>query len=376
MNKENKSKNINLASGDIKLSHLLPSYRSSHDLDINKRFLIGHNKKQILKDLEFGFRADWAASMPPTYKTPPNFFAPGGIHRARERFSEEVKKGRMLGGFGWSKHVVEKFLGRPVYVIPCGAVPKNDDPFGRLIHNYSHPSAKHNSVNSALVNTSVKYMAFKARVKCLARVDWYIKADLKNGYRQLPVHPTDWYTQVYCLGPNEYYIDLNMPFGKSNSSKVFCRWSSAWCRSFQHHFENAYSLPISLSVYVDDFFGGPIRTESISRDETKGKMLLECLIEIGKITNTHMNVRKCKGPARRMELIGILFDSIKKSLFFGRTKVSEIRSSPKTTPTRKIFVVEEFREVSRKPGVRLMGHPVWSPVHFSYFILHLTKRRV
>ena len=109
-------------------------------------------------------------------------------------------------------------LGRRVYVNPCGAVPKNDDPFGRIIHNYSYPSAKYDWVNSALENTAVKYSSFKARVKELARVDWYIKADLKNGYRQLPVHPTDWHTQVYSLGPCEFYVDLNIiHFGKSNS---------------------------------------------------------------------------------------------------------------------------------------------------------------
>ena len=50
---------------------------------------------------------------------------------------------------------------------------------------------------------------------------------MKNGYRQLGVHPSEWYTQVYSLGKNEFYIDLNMPFGKANSSKVFCRWTTA-----------------------------------------------------------------------------------------------------------------------------------------------------
>ena len=53
----------------------------------------------------------------------------------------------------------------------------------------------------------------------MARVDWYLKVDLKNGYRQLPVHLTDWHAQVYSLGPNEFYIDITMPFGKANSSR-------------------------------------------------------------------------------------------------------------------------------------------------------------
>ena len=88
-----------------------------------------------------------------------------------------------------------------------------------------------------------------------------------------------------------------MPFGKGNSSIVFCTWSSAWYRSFQHHFQNAYAIPISLSAYVDDFFGGPNRTGSDSGDEIKAKMLLVSLIEFGRITNTLMNIKKCQGPA-------------------------------------------------------------------------------
>ena len=128
----------------------------------------------------------------------------------------------MLWGRGWSRKKVEKFLKRKVHIIPCGAVPKNEDPFGRIIHNFSFPNKKVNSINSALTDTSVEYISFKKTVSLLAQVDWYLKVDLKNGYRQLPVHPTDWHTQVYSLGPNEFYIDITMPFGKANSARVFC----------------------------------------------------------------------------------------------------------------------------------------------------------
>ena len=76
----------------------------------------------------------------------------------------EVRKGRMLGGVGWSLEKVKNFLKTDVYVIPCGAVPKNDDPHGRIIHNYSHPKKCSNSVNPALKNTSVEYITFKERV--------------------------------------------------------------------------------------------------------------------------------------------------------------------------------------------------------------------
>ena len=142
----------------------------------------------------------------PTQKViPPNFFnCNAAIQKCRTRFLSEVKNKRMLGGVGWSLNDVKNFLGQRVYVIPCGAVPQNNDPHGRIIHNYSYPSKKSGSINAALINTSVSYITFKNRVAQLSKVDWYIKADLKNGYRPLPVNHTDWHTQIYSLGPNEF----------------------------------------------------------------------------------------------------------------------------------------------------------------------------
>ena len=43
----------------------------------------------------------------------------------------------------------------PRFLRDSGAVPKNDDPVGIIIHNYSFPSPDAYSVNSALLNTSV-----------------------------------------------------------------------------------------------------------------------------------------------------------------------------------------------------------------------------
>ena len=117
---------------------------------------------------------------------------------------------------------MEEFLGSNVYTIPCGSVPKGDDPHGRIIHDYSYAIMGSQSINEVLLDNSVQYISFRERVRVLSLVSWYIKVDLKAGYRQLPLNPKDWASQVYSLGPREYYIDVCMPFGKSNSSKIFC----------------------------------------------------------------------------------------------------------------------------------------------------------
>ena len=97
----------------------------------------------------------------------------------------------MIGGVGWSRSDVQDFLGAKVYTIPCGSVPKGEDPHGRIVHNYSYAPRGGRSINSALIDTSLQYIAFKDRVKALSQVSWYIVVDLKAGYRQLPLNPRD-----------------------------------------------------------------------------------------------------------------------------------------------------------------------------------------
>ena len=148
-----------------------------------------------------------------------NYFSPEVAPKGRKRFKTELLKGRMLGGLGWTATDVKQFLNSNFYVTPCGAVPKGDDPHGRIIHDYSYAPRNTDSLNSCLLNTSVTYISFIERARKLVPFNGYFAVDLENGYRQLPVHPSDWHTQVYSLGPEEYYIDICMPFGKSNSSK-------------------------------------------------------------------------------------------------------------------------------------------------------------
>ena len=70
------------------MSHLLPPFRSEREILINEHFLIGPNKKLILRNLQFGFRADWAPEMPPTDTNPKNFLrGVVAVKKARARFT-------------------------------------------------------------------------------------------------------------------------------------------------------------------------------------------------------------------------------------------------------------------------------------------------
>ena len=77
----------------------------------------------------------------------------------------------MIGGPGWSRSDVHRFLKRNFYVIPCGAVPKGSDPYGRIIHDYSYAPKNSFSLNSALMENSVQYISFVERARALAPVN-------------------------------------------------------------------------------------------------------------------------------------------------------------------------------------------------------------
>ena len=75
-------------------------------------------------------------------------------------------------------------------------MPKKDDPYGCILHNYSH-KIDGISLIDCLVDNSTEYISFKGHVELLDPITWYIKLDLNDGYSQLAVHPSDWRTKVY-----------------------------------------------------------------------------------------------------------------------------------------------------------------------------------
>ena len=182
----------------------------------------------MLKALQrgFTFKSQFEYPHPPPWghveNYPPLLSVPGR-QKLREAMKKQVLQGKMIGGPGWSKHHISLFFGEDNwYGIPCGAVTKDGDPLGRIVHDYGYYKQGSYSINAAHSDTSVKYDSIRKRVRLLENVIWYIKADLESGFREFGTHPADWRFQVYCNGPNEHYVDLACPFGKTNSTLEFC----------------------------------------------------------------------------------------------------------------------------------------------------------
>ena len=104
--------------------------------------------------LAYGLRGDKGPELLPLNYPAANYF--GAARRnCRLRFEKEVRAGRMTGGPGWTRERVHWFLNGDFFITPCGAVPKDGDPFGRIVHNYSH-EFDGLSLNTALLDNSVR----------------------------------------------------------------------------------------------------------------------------------------------------------------------------------------------------------------------------
>ena len=218
-------------------------------------------------------------------------------------------------------------------------MPKGDDPFGRIIHDYSYEFDGH-SFNGALLDNSVKYISFKKRVLLLQDIKWYIKLDLKDGYRQLPVHPSEWRTQVYALDPSEHYIDLAMPFGKANSSKIFCRWASLWFESCLSNFNDKFKARAVLGSYVDDAFGG-------DSSYMTAKALIDYVTAAGECHETRVNMTKTRGPATTMVILGLQYSS--------GYKICSLDPKKVTKYSEQISLLLRQGRVSSKDLERMVG---------------------
>ena len=94
-----------------------------------------------------------------------------------------------------------------------------------------------------------------------------------------------------------------MPFGKANSSKVFCHWVSNWVDAFKSHFKKMVYFYFVLESYVDDVFGG-------AGTKSQAANLIAQLVDVGRVTTAVMNPLKSKGPAQVLEILGLMYDAL------------------------------------------------------------------
>ena len=198
----------------------------------------------------------------------------------------------------------------------------------------------------------------KERVELLDSAVYYVKLDLKDGYRQLAVHPSEWRTQVYTLGPKEHYIDIAMPFGKSNSSKLFCRWTTLWFKSCIARFNQKNHSTAVLESYVDDAVGGATTRKLAAK-------LITFITTMGAKLGTIVNAAKTEGPAKSMVILGFNYNS--------KSKVCNLDPAKVTKYSDRLRKILNRGKVTSKELERIVGNlqfAAWvEPLADHYYLL-------
>ena len=138
------------------------------------------------------------------------------VEKIHEFLATESAAGRVLGPFNHS-------LVPMVHVNRLGAVPKSIPGKYHLICNLSHPEGQ--SVNDGISEalSSLLYVSVERAAQTVLKMGrgaFLAKVDIRNAYRNIPVHPDDrWLLGMSWQG--EVFIDTVLPFGLRSAPKIF-----------------------------------------------------------------------------------------------------------------------------------------------------------
>ena len=225
-----------------------------------------------------------------------------------EYLHREVILGRMvkLPPYFWPKNV---------HSSPIGIIPKKGKPGKwRLIVDLSSPESF--SVNdgisrslSSLTYCSVDHLS--ALVLNNGRGALLVKADVKEAYRMIKVHPDD----CHLLGvqwENSVYIDQTLPFRLRSAPKIF----SAAADVIQWILLNQGIH--NLLHYLDDFI-------LVAKDYAEATAQKNILIKVWEKLGVPMEHSKLEGPSQSLKFLGIEVDTVNLQLRLPEDKLSQLK---------------------------------------------------
>ena len=231
---------------------------------------------------------------------------------------------------------------RPVLISALGAIPKPNKTEVRLIHDCSRPLG--HSLNDMASKNPVKYQTLDEAVNLSTPNCFYAKVDLKNAYRSVRIHPSNygitglkWH---FSDAPHPTYMfDKRLPFGARKSPAIFHRLTQAVRRIMESKgFGN-------IIVYLDDFL-----IVAQTRDECR--LAMNTLITLLRELGFAINWSKVEDPNTRVIFLGVELDSTNLTMSLPEGKLTELFN-----------IIEEFKSkkrASKKQLQSLAGRMNWA----------------
>ena len=206
---------------------------------------------------------------------------------------KECEAGRILGPFPIPP--LHNFRTSGLYLVP-----KHDGGW-RIIYYLSAPIGS--SINDYIYSStySLSYCSLDdayAFINQLGPGTLLSKIDLKDAFRLIPVHTTDW-NLLGIQWKEQFYIDTYLPFGLRSAPFLFNHLADAIHWSLKNNYNISHLLH-----YLDDFLtAGPAYSDICANN--LHNMLAFC----NKI-NAQIKPSKVEGPTTCLTFLGIQIDTL------------------------------------------------------------------
>ena len=282
-------------------------------LNINawRSHLQGYWDAQICDLLQYGFPLDFHRSL--------NLLSNENNHTSALTFSESVQE--YLTEELKFKAILGPFHNKPIplHVSPLMVRDKQNSSAKRTIMDLSWPHGA--SVNDGVLKDSYLQTTYELRYPSIDLITDSLrklgpsakiyKVDISRAFRQIKVDPAD----IDLLGiklDQKYYIDRSIPFGFHHGSQIFQR-----CTDAIRHIMASHGFHTFFN-YIDDliYIGLP------SEIQNSFHFLTTLLQQLG----LDISTKKLVPPATSVVCLGILIDSVNKTLSIPPDKLSQINA--------------------------------------------------
>ena len=223
-----------------------------------------------------------------------------------------------------------------IQISPLGIIPKKNKPGKyRLIVDLSSPPGV--SVNDGIAPTfsSVCYPTvdnLASLVVSKGKGAYLVKADIKEAYRNIPIHPDDY----YLLGvewDGVVILDKFLPFGLRSAPKIFSAVADAAQWILLHN-----GVKLSLH-YLDDFI--MVEGDLVAAEEAR-ELLCSTFEKLG----LPLEPSKLEGPSTCLTFLGIEVDTLNLQLRLPADKLARLIDLLEETHGRKHILKKELESLT------------------------------
>ena len=217
-----------------------------------------------------------------------------------------------------------------------GLVPKKEVGQYRLIHDLSFP--KGDSVNSHIPEefTTVSYQNIETVIDLVQFYGYNClmsKADIKDAFRLIPVHPDDYHLLSFHWN-DQFYFDMALPMGASSSCQLFESFSTA----LQWILNVRLEIPGVSHLLDDFFFVGKAGSNECS-------VALNTFLSLSDELGVPIKSEKTQSPSTCITIYGIEIDSTKMVARLPEDKILKITSLLHDFKKRRKVTLRELQSL-------------------------------